>query len=452
MNKILFITNIGVFGGADKYFISIIKGMTNRGYSQEVYIVPNKGETGLKTLCKEMVEADVKYTVIQPLRGSYSRIIKQRCSDIKQKRPDVIHFNQRDPSSNRFEMAAAYRLQIPFVATSHLPTIKSGRTKIGFPKVPSALREWVYPWEANAYIVESAKNKEMLVLNQGIARNKIHVVHYGLDFEKMRRRERNHEVLSAYGIRPEHFVVGSVGNLHPNKAQHVFIMAAAEMKKAKQYKDVRFFICGGGKREQELKSLIKQYRLEDCFKLTGHIDHALLPEVLSRFDVFCMSSNLEGQPFAMLEALLSGLPVVSTAVDGVVDIIKDGKNGFLVPKGDHIEMAKRLIQLIENDDLRARIASGTVSSIDDRYKMSTMLDKTEKVYNKVRLNVPKRITLNDSKVKYLVEKGIDVLWPVIWPMEKYFLQPVSKLKNRLSEEVQRTGSVSNCIDEHEKKH
>lgn len=429
MKKILFITNIGVFGGADYYFIDIIRGMRNRGFDHEVYIVQEDGATGLKVLCDELRKANITYTVTQSCNGSYSQIIKQRCSDIKHRRPDIIHFNQRSPDSNRFEMAAAYRLQIPFIATSHLPTIKSGRTKIGFPKVPSALREWAYPWEADAYIVESDKNLEMLISNQGIRKDKIHIIHYGLEFNKFKGQKRNHEILFTYGIRPEHFVIGSVGNLHLQKAQHIFIMAAAEMVKVGVSKDVRFIICGMGQREHELRNLIKQYQLEDYFKLIGYIDHALIREVLSRFDIFCISSDIEGQPYAILEALLVGIPVVSTAVDGVVDIIENGKNGFLVPKGDHIKMAKKLTELVENDILRERIVSNTESSIDDRYKMSTMLDKTEEIYNKVWQNGTMRMSFKNVRFRCHTGRGIDVLWPVLWPAEKYILKPISKLKH-----------------------
>lgn len=426
IKKILFITNVGFFGGADYYFIDIIKGMKDRVFDHEVYIVQDSNETELKNLCDKFKKGGIKYSVVQSQKGMYSRIIKQRCLDIKQRKPDIIHFNQREPSSNRFEMAAAYKLQIPFVATNHLPIIEKGKTKNSLPKTPSGLREWAYPWEADAYIVESDKNCEMLILNQGIEKHKIYIIHYGLGFEKFKRKGKNNDILSGFGIMPEHFLIGSIGSLHRQKAQHIFIRAAAEMLKKGLSKDVRFVICGKGERELELRNLIRQLGLNDYFKLMGYIDRSMVPKILSEFDIFCMSSDIEGQPYAILEALLAGVPVVSTAVGGVMDIVENGKNGFLVRKGDYIEMAKKLTELVENDSLRERLASNTVNSIDDRYKMSTMLDKTEGLYRKLCGAAHKRKVSKSLKFRYLVGEIVDYLWPLLGPTEKYLLQFISK--------------------------
>ncbi|RJQ51432.1 MAG: glycosyltransferase family 1 protein [Nitrospiraceae bacterium] len=431
MDKILFVTNV-VYGGARQYYIDLITGVKNNGRRTEAYIVSRPGEKGLEGLCRELEQAAVRYTVRQPLEGNYNQIIRQRCTDIRLCNPDIIHFNQGGPACTRLEMAAARRLQIPFVATSHLPTIKSGKTRNGFPKTPLSLREWCYPWEADAYIVESDRNKEMMTVNQGIPEDKIHVIHYGLDFGKFKREERNHEVLSPYGIAPEHFVIGSIGDLNWRKAQHVLIAAAAEILKKGLFGNIRFIIFGAGEKETELKDLIDRLGIGDCFKLAGRIDRSLVPEVLSRFDIFCMSSDIEGQPYAMLEALLAGLPVVSTAVDGVVDILKNGKNGLLVPKGDHAALASALTELIEDDGLRGKIASNAESSIDQRYRMSAMIERTEKVYQEVRAGAAIKKGRKGLRFRRVTGNIIDVLLPVLGPVEKYILLPASRFKNYLS--------------------
>jgi len=429
--KILFVAPISVYGGGDIYFLDIIRGMKSRGYALEVWFFPRADQTGLGKFCDELKKAKVGYSVKPSPSGAYSRIVSQFCRGIKELNPAIIHFNQGAPSCNRLQMAAAYKLGIPFVSTSHLPIINNGRARFGFPKTPLALREWCYPWEADSYITTTQRNAELMIVNQGISRSKIDVISLGLDFEKFNRKDKNYQIFSAYDIKPHHFVIGSVGNLNARKAQHIFIKAAATMKKRVLSKDIRFVLCGGGEREQELKELIKECGIDDCFKLVGHIDRSLIPEVLGRFDIFCMSSDMEGQVYTILEALRCGLPVVTTAAGGIENV-EDGRNGFLVPKGDYNEMAKRLTQIVEDDVLREKMVDYAVSSIDARYTLPVMLDKTEGVYEKVLSAAPSRKRGGNFQFRYAIGEVLDFFYPVLYPFEKYVLQSAAKVKQRLT--------------------
>lgn len=383
MKKILYITNIGSYGGAEQYFLDVIVGLARRGYNVEVYLVPESAAPGLEAFVRKLQDAKIVYSVVKRVTGVYSQIIDERCRDIAQRKPDLIHFNQGGPGCNRIEMAAAYRLSVPFVATSHDPSFegrKAGRLKIM--SLVEALYGWIYPWEADRYIVVSNTNRNLLTLNHRISPEKIDVIHLGLDIKSF-RRPRNEEVLSAFGILPEHFVIGSVGALNWYKAQHIYIYAAAEMIANGAPENVRFILCGSGKREKELKELVRECKLDSRFLITGYIEHALIPDVLSRIDVFCLSSDIEGQPYALLEALAAGLPVVSTDVGGVADVIKDGVNGFVVPKGDYIALADKLRVLVENAQLCSQMGAAALRSVNERYRTERMIQETEMVYKKL---------------------------------------------------------------------
>lgn len=138
------------------------------------------------------------------------------------------------------------------------------------------------------------------------------------------------ELRRELGIAPEIKLVGIVGRMVPVKDHRTFIEAAALL--AARRSDVHFVFVGGGELEAEVRAQLAERNLLDRSHLLGWRRH--LERIYPDLDVVALSSLNEGTPVSLIEAMSAGVSVVSTAVGGVRDLLRDGERGEVVPPSD----------------------------------------------------------------------------------------------------------------------
>lgn len=166
---------------------------------------------------------------------------------------------------------------------------------------------------------------------------------------------------SDFGLKDEQLLVATVGNLTPQKGHENFIRAAAEYVKMNPDKNVRFMIFGNVMDTQMeyfkfLKNEIRDHKLDNVF--TIQIPDRPVNEILPALDMFVQASvpSSEGIPTAILEAISCGLPVVSSDVGSISEVVKSGENGLIVPVLDSVSMAKAFNELIQDLPLRRKMS------------------------------------------------------------------------------------------------
>ena len=171
-------------------------------------------------------------------------------------------------------------------------------------------------------------------------------------------------------------VVVSIGNLKPQKNAGDFVAAAAKV--SEKFPEARFVFIGDGPQRRSLEAKAFALGLEGKIMFLGwRRDGA---QWLAASDAFAMTSLWEGLPRALVEALRSGLPAVCYATDGVVDVLRDGENGFLVPPGDVDAFADRLERLLGDADLRRRLGAAAAASIGPEFDIDAMVRAQESLY------------------------------------------------------------------------
>lgn len=153
----------------------------------------------------------------------------------------------------------------------------------------------------------------------------------------------------------------SVGRLAPQKNQKMLIDAFYAVRKL--HPEYSLWIYGEGELRNELEDHIRKLGLKDSVFLPGNMKHIHVN--IADADMFVLSSNYEGLSNALLEAMMMGLPCISTNCAGSDEYIKDGLSGLLVPVGDTTEMATAILKLIEDRDLRERIIDNSAQSVDN---------------------------------------------------------------------------------------
>jgi glycosyltransferase involved in cell wall biosynthesis len=171
-------------------------------------------------------------------------------------------------------------------------------------------------------------------------------------------------------------VVVSVSVLRPQKALDVLINAAARVHDA--VPEARFLIVGEGPERETLNRLVRELGLEEAVILTGH--RTDVGDVLAASDVVASSSAYEGSPLALIESLGAGKPVVATRVGGVPEIVRDGIEGFLVSPGRPEALAEKLVALLRDPELRARMGAAGRDRHRTEFDMPVMVRRLENLY------------------------------------------------------------------------
>ncbi|NOH00744.1 MAG: glycosyltransferase [Chloroflexi bacterium] len=175
-------------------------------------------------------------------------------------------------------------------------------------------------------LVASSSRTRSNAVQAGIDPNRIKVIHNAIMPFDVGGVDRN-AVRNKLGLRHDDIFLLAVGRLVYEKG-HEFLVEA--MSKVAQVNDRAVAgICGEGPLREQLSRQIEALGLQEKVKLLGLWND--IPELLAAADVFVLPSRWEGSPMALLEAMMAGLPVVATRVEGVEDVVEHGAHGFLGP-------------------------------------------------------------------------------------------------------------------------
>jgi glycosyltransferase involved in cell wall biosynthesis len=204
------------------------------------------------------------------------------------------------------------------------------------------------------------------------AMSKVRRLYNGIDLDRFRPSDAPRE--------KAHIL--SVGRLVPKKGFDVLIDAAREL--ARRGREFRLTLVGDGEERGRLQQTVEQHGLSDRVRLTGALEQEPVRELMSQATLLCLpcligdDGNRDALPTVLLEALASGLPVVSTPVTGIPEIVNGGRVGVLVPERDAVATADAIERLFDDEALRDRFAElGRVHAeehFDARASARTLFD------------------------------------------------------------------------------
>jgi len=176
------------------------------------------------------------------------------------------------------------------------------------------------------------------------------------------------------GIPNNAFLVLSVGELNKNKNHETIIKAIARLNNPKIY----YVICGNGPLHNYLENLSKKLGLEKQVKLLGYRND--IAEICKASDVFAFPSQREGLGLAALEAMATGLPIVTSNVHGIVDYSVNKKTGYTCKPSDVKGFSKAIFNLINDRKLMEEISINNINLVK-RYDLNNITDQLSEIYN-----------------------------------------------------------------------
>ncbi|HEX3774011.1 MAG TPA: glycosyltransferase [Polyangiaceae bacterium] len=277
---------------------------------------------------------------------------------------DVIH--SHNPHALIYGAPAAALLRVPSVYTKHGRNPDIGRRKW--------LRRVVSRW-VDAYVAVTPALGEIARAEHECAPERLHVISNGIDAVRFTPRpEVRRRTREELGIPENAWVVGTVGRLSPEKDQSLLIDAMTPLLSVER----QLVIVGDGPERESLHLRAAATWKSAFVHMTGARTDA--ENLLAAFDVFALTSRSEGLPLVLLEAMAMRLPVVSTAVGGVPDIVEHGVTGFLVPPRDKKMLGEQLAFLSTRPAIAAEVAEVARHAVLERHTMQRMAEAYEKLY------------------------------------------------------------------------
>jgi L-malate glycosyltransferase len=183
-------------------------------------------------------------------------------------------------------------------------------------------------------------------------RKHVQVLVHGIPVAHVRAERRWRDtVREELGVAPGEVLVGTVANVTAQKAYPDLVEAAREV--ASRMSNVRFAVAGRGTLDDEMLALAERAGLDERLALLGAVEDA--PRFMSACDIFVLASHWEGLPLVIMEAMALGLPVVATRVGGIPALIRDDREGMLVPKSRPDLLARAIEDLAADPERRKRI-------------------------------------------------------------------------------------------------
>lgn len=165
-----------------------------------------------------------------------------------------------------------------------------------------------------------------------------------------------------------HIRMVCVGRLTPAKGQVLLVQACASLRDAGL--DFSLKLVGEGPDRPRIEQAVAEHQLGDRIELTGALTQDGVRRVLTDADVFVLPSLAEGIPVVLMEAMSSGVPCVSTPVNGIPELIEHGKSGLLATPGDAQSLAEQLLVLSRDEGLRCEIARAAQLKVQMQFDLS----------------------------------------------------------------------------------
>jgi len=344
-------------GGVETGTIDLAKELIRHGH--RAVVISNGGK-----LVNELVACGGKhyklpvheknpFTIISMI-GSIKEIIRKE-------EIEIVHARSRVPGFSAF--FAARSIGIPFITTCH-----GHYSKHFFSRVMG--------W-GRFVIVSGNVVARHMIKSFGVPRERIRFIPRGVDLEKFTYIKPD-----IPAPKKEH-TIGVIGRITPIKGHIYFIRAISKV--VRLIPNIKILIIGDApvskpKYRQELEVLIRRLSLTKYISFLGVCHN--IPEKMKELDLLVMPSIGE-ETFGrvIVEAQVSGVPVVASRIGGIVDLIRDGENGMLVAPRDWSGLSEAIIRVLKDKDLRLRLSQKGRTSVEKNFTLMNMYKKTVKVYS-----------------------------------------------------------------------
>jgi glycosyltransferase involved in cell wall biosynthesis len=357
---------------SDEFETILIGGLPEKGEADSLHIL---NDYGVKPILIPELKRNPNFI-------SDRKALKKIKTIIKEFKPDIVHTHAA--KAGALGRKAAFDCKVPVVLhTFHGHVFHSyfGKFKSEvYRRIEKRLAS-----RSSGIIAISDQQKIELSEKFAIAdKNKIEVIPLGFDLNQFQdnleiKRKKTRD---KYNLSNDQIAVAIIGRLAPIKNHKLFLDTIDIVNRQTSKKTV-FFIVGDGETRKEIEQQIEQIKINQSIdiRLTSWIRD--IQTFNAGMDIICLTSNNEGTPVSLIEAQACNIPVISTDVGGVKDIVFNNETGFIVPKNNVEKFAEKLLLLIEDKKKREKMSQNGWSFVKDNFHYQRLVKDMELYYKKL---------------------------------------------------------------------
>ena len=307
--------------------------------------------------------------------------IKRVLDDFK---PDIIH----DQTPGPLALAVfryARKHNVPIVSTDHAyPDNMTQQVKL--PKIAKK------PINAamNAYFVSFLKRSEyatmpteqaiedLLPKNRRRFNVPVEALSNGIDLSRFARGRANAEIYERYHIPKGVPIVLYIGRVDPEKSLDILMKAFGKV--LEKVPNAHIVVVGDGTAREKLESIAAKGGYSDHAFFTGRVIGDDLPQLYRTGTMFAITSKTETQSIVLMEAMASGLPAVAVRAGAIPELVKHGKNGYICEPDDVDGVARGIVRILSDAELREKMSNESVKRIA-KHDISHTLTRMEEIYH-----------------------------------------------------------------------
>lgn len=376
--SILYIITKSVWGGAAKYVYDLANNLPNDRFDIQI------AAGGKNKFAREIIKRKIAYynihnfqRTINPFRDVFAFFeILELLFRLK---PDIIHVNSSKAggitglAAQIYEFFSHKKICSVFTVHGWAFTEDRPRWQIFLIKLSSKITALLY----QKIICVSEFDRQIAIKNRIAPSDKLFTIHNGIDLQSIAflpKEEAQKKLLK----RTSPFVIGTVAEWTKNKGLIYLLKAISALKQKNCKFDVILIGSGENPDKDKMHSFIKKHQLKNVY-LHEWVDNAA--SYLKAFDVFVLPSLKEGLPYTILEAMAAQLPVITTTVGGIPEIVDNNINGFLIkPKNSQL-LAERIFYSMENPQETKKMAQEAHLKIIKKFSLEKMIQRTIKAYD-----------------------------------------------------------------------
>jgi glycosyltransferase involved in cell wall biosynthesis len=359
----MFMINDMTVGGAEMLLDQLIRRLERTRFAPELCCMGKLGELGEKL--RDVIPVFphlLKHKYDVPVLPRLVRLLRRRRIDA------IVTVGAGDRMF--WGRLAAWRAGVPVVISALHST--------GWPDRIGRLNRLLTPL-TDAFVGVAAAHGRYLVDHEHFPEDRVAVIHNGVDTERFQPRLRQDSALDALAIPRGAKIVGLVAVMRPEKNHAVFLRAARLVRD--RFPDAHFVLIGDGPQRAALVQLSEELGLSDAVHFLGA--RRDVPELLTLFNVFALTSKIEASPVSILEAQACGVPVVATRVGSIPESVIDGKTGVLVDPENVEQTAAAVVGLLESPDRASKLAAAARKFVVQHRSLQSMVSGYEDLISRL---------------------------------------------------------------------
>tara|TARA_B100001287_G_scaffold146294_1_gene123146 strand:- start:3563 stop:4744 length:1182 start_codon:yes stop_codon:yes gene_type:complete len=356
---------------SDEFETLLIGGLPEENEANSLHVLEEYGVEPL--LVPEMKR--------EPNLKSDRLALKKIKTIIQEFQPDIVHTHAS--KAGAIGRKAAFSCNVPIVVHTfhgHIFHSYFGKVKTTLFKI---IERYLAKKSNGIIAISNLQKKELCEEHKITSAEKMEVIPLGFDLNKFQDNYAKNRKATRlkYEITDNCIALCIIGRLAPVK-DHFFFLDVIEELSKKTERKIKVFIVGDGELKSEIENRVKrlQYDGIDILMTSWIFDIATFN---AGMDILCLSSKNEGTPVSLIEAQACNLPVISTDVGGVSDIVVENETGFIISRNDKRDFVEKLKILVEQDEIRNKMKSKGWEHVHLKFSYKRLAKDMEKYYKRL---------------------------------------------------------------------